>query len=282
MLTGAPLRVLKRTLVLRAVYCLTLLPLAAFLGLGAWSSLAQRKPEPVTAAVFGGITAAILVLFVLLFLRELRLEVRLHRDGLVLAAGGRTRELRWEEIEQVWFRAIRVGAGGIIGGALGGAIVGAIGAAVDDARGRGQPLNQANTSITARLVGGGRSITLTSNFREVVAAIEEVLGQVNPRLVRDCLRRVQAGEEVAFGKVVLSWHGVRFGSSAPVGFGEVERFEFKAGKLKLKKRGAWLSRGILIHRIPNVMVLLQAFEELQGRGGSGAGVVGDLASSQYV
>jgi hypothetical protein len=273
MITSPPLSVLKRTAVLRILYCLILLPLAALFGLGLFASATEKAPDITTSSVFGGLVAAIVLLFVWLFRRETRLRIRLHEEGIVAVNGGGGRELRWDEVQEIWFRAIRISAGGLVGGA--------IGAAVEAASSRAPgALNEGTTSITARIVGGGGGITLTSNYRGVVAAVEEVLRRVNPRLVADCQRRLEEGQTVIFGKVALSHSGVRFGRGKPVPLGEVERLAIEKGRLCLKRRGAWLSRGIPIHKIPNVLVLAETFDRLRGRVSTRPGVSGALASTQ--
>lgn len=195
MFQSRPLRVLKRTLVLRIVYCLTLIPLSALSGLAAYAATTEETPSFGTAASCGGIVVGLLALLAWLFRRESSLEIRLHEEGIAAVAGTQVRELRWDEVEQVWFRAVSVQAHGLLGAA--------IGAAVDAAaRGNGK-MSEASTNVTVRLVGGGREIRLSSNYKGVVTALERVLECVNPRLVSDCLRRIETGQPVRFGTVAL-------------------------------------------------------------------------------
>jgi hypothetical protein len=272
-IAGRPLQVLKRTVVLRIVYCMTLLPLAALFGVAAAASLEGKQPDVIAAVVWGVVAAALLGLLAWLCRREATRRIRLHEEGIVAVAGRKTVELPWSDVEQVWFRAIRVNAGGLLGVA--------IGAAVDASRGgKSRPLNEASTSIAVRILGGGRKIKLTSNYRGVVPAFEEVLRRVNPRLVDDCLRRIREGQPVRFGKVTLSAAGVQFGRKAVLPFRDIERLEIARGRLLLRIRGGWFSRGrVQVRDIPNFTVLTAAFDRL--RGGQGrVEVDGNLASTE--
>jgi hypothetical protein len=276
MFVGRPIRVLKRTFVLRAVFCLGLLPLAALSGLAAYAAATEKTPDLLTSAICVAIIVGLLGALVWLFRREAGLELRLYEDGLAAVAGRAIRELRWDEVELVWFRAIRVQAGGLLGAA--------IGAAVDAAVGSKGKMGEASTSLTVRLVGGGRRIALTSNYKGVVAAVEQVLQRVNPRLVADCIRRVEDGQAVRFGKVFLSAAGVRVGKRAPVAFGDLQQFAIVRGRLKVKKRGAWRTEGVIpIKEIPNVTVLVEAYDRVRGRSAAAGPVLGrHLAASESI
>ena len=266
MFVSAPFTVLQRTRILRILYCLTLPLLAGFFALGAWAAWADKTPDPTTASIHGGLVLAVLTLLGWLFRREGRLQILLHEEGIVAVEGRKRREVRWEEVEEIWFRAIKIGAGGLVGGLVGAAVEAA-------ASGSGEGLDPNTTQITARLVGRGRKITLTSNYRGVVGAVDEVLRRVNPRLVAECRRRLEQGETVAFGKVALSSAGVRVGAAEVLPFDEIERFAIEGGRLGLKKLGAWRSKRLPIHQVPNVYVLMEAFEVMAyGRTSGAVGV----------
>jgi hypothetical protein len=258
MLSGMPIMVLKRTKVLRIVMCVTLLPLAVLLAFACVSAATAEEPEPVMSLVFGLLAAGLGALFAWLFRRETNREIGIYQDGVAKTVGGVTKELRYADVLQVWFRAVRVQPGGLVGAA--------IGAAVDAAsKAPAKPLSETSDNITVRLVGGESTIKLDSNDRGVVAAFEEVLRRVNPRLIEEGYRLARGGQPVTFGKITLSVQGVQFGRGTPIPFSDIEKLSIAGGRLSVKKRGAWLSKGgTQIKDIPNVFALVEVFNRLSG------------------
>ena len=256
MLTGTPLMVLKRRVAIRVLLCALGAPVVLGLLAAAVVATLEEKPEPVLAVVFGVLAIGLGCLFVWLFRREATRVTRLFAEGIDQTVTGATRELLWRDVHQVWLRAIRVQAGGAVGALIGAAI---------DARRKGpaKPLSERSDNITVRIVADTGSIKLSSNDHGIVPAFEEILRRVNPRLVEEAYGQIRNGQPVSFGKVTLSLEGIRFGRRDPIRYSEIEKLSIAGGRLTVKKRGAWLSKGgAQIHRIPNVMVLVDVFERM--------------------
>jgi hypothetical protein len=254
MVAGTAVLTLKRTWIMRIVLCIFLLPLAGLLGWGAVASGLEGGRIP--AAVLGVLSVAAGVFFAWQFRRETTRQVRLYEDRIEQFDGVRTRAIAWDEVREVWFRAIKVQAGGLLGVA--------VSAAVDAARkSNPAPLSERSSSITVRLVGAGTKLKLNSNDKGVVAAFEEILRRVNPRLVDDSLRAVHAGQAASFGKLSLSIQGLAIGRKGPIPFTDVQTLAIQKGKLVLKKQGAWLATAAIpIHKIPNVFCLMECYRRV--------------------
>ena len=245
MLAGMPLMSLKRTKVLRIILCLTLLPVTIFLGFGVVSELfVDRERDLVAAAICGVLTVALGALFLWLFRRESGRETRLYEDGIAQTIGGKTREIRWSDVREVWVHAVRIHAGGLLGVA--------ISAAVDAGRkGPAKRLSELSDNITVRIVGASERLKLSSNYCGVVAAFEETLRRVNPRLVADNERQYprRPPGSLRQSHLVARRHPIRPRRANP--YRDIEKLSIDGGRLSVKKRGAWLSKGgVAIQLIP--------------------------------
>ncbi len=259
MFTGKPLLVVRRTWTIRFLAVLIAL---AGLALGWIGSLGIGAPDADTGAVVALMAAAVALLGLTAYIwwREAGSVKNLHADGIESLVGSRRKELRWSDVTEVWFRATRVRAGGLVGALAGAAI---------DAMRKDKGLNQNNTSIRIRLVGkAGEKITLTSNDRDVVKAYELVLANVNPRLVESAWNLVQAGKTANFGKVSISRKGIARGNKDPVPFNDCEKPAISNGRFLLKKKGGWLNAiSLPVQSIPNLFVMLELHARLTSPGG---------------
>lgn len=257
MFGSAPVLVLPRTVMIRVLLFLIVLPLALLCAWGTIAALRGPHPDNVGAGMLGFLAVGFGGAFAFFYGREKGRVTRLFAEGIDQTIGSRTRELRWSEVTEVWFQAIKVQAGGVVGLA--------VGAVVDAATKRkNAPLDARSTNITVRLVGrSGEKIALTSNDKGVVAAFEEILRRVNPRLLEESLQRIQGGDAVSFGNVSISLRGIASGRKEPTAFHEIETFGIQNGKLTLKKKGSWLtSLSAPIQKIPNVFVLTELHARL--------------------
>jgi hypothetical protein len=89
---------------------------------------------------------------------------------------------------------------------------------------------------------------------------------------------------VSFGAISISVRGVATGRKDPVAYSDIETFGIKDGKLRLKKRGAWLDTfAVPIKGIPNVFALTELYERLSVTPASGStGIGGNLARGTFV
>jgi hypothetical protein len=256
MFASAPILVLKRNFLIRLVVCLFLIPLALVFAYATYAAL--QPPSDSSSAIFDAVVAVLCggtVLAVLI--GEAGRITRFYPEGIEQTRRGRTTELRWEDVAEVWFQAVKIQVGGVAGLAIG---------AVLDRKRQGAPLNESNTSITVRLHGrNGEKLTINSNDQNVVKGYETVLAHVSPRLLEEARRRVEHGDTVTFGKISVSLRGIAYGRKDPVAFHEIEKLAIAGGKLRLKKKGAWLDAlSVPVKKIPNVFVLTELYAGLAG------------------
>jgi len=272
MFVSPPSLILRRTWTIRLLVLLLLLPFGLLALWGVIATVTSKPPDPVGAAMCAVLAVGLLLPFILIFRRESGRETRIHEEGIAQIVGSRTTELRWDAIREVWFHAVRVQAGGLVGAA--------VGAAIRAASKKNARLDPNTTSITVRLIGeDGAKLKVTSNDKGVVAAFEVVLSRVNPRLVAEGKRLVQQGQVASFGPLSISIRGVAAGRKEPTAFVEIETLGIKNGKLRLKKRGSWLDTfAIRIKDIPNVFAFLELYQQLSvSQTGGKPGVDANLA-----
>jgi hypothetical protein len=278
MFATAPVLVLKRTMVIRLVLCIFVLPLVLLSLWGAYAAL-QEPADTTGAALLGGLAVGLGAFFWFFFSREMGRGTRVYEDGIEQVRGPHTTELRWNDVTEVWFQAVKVQAGGLIGAAVGAAMEAS-------ARKKGKPLDTRGTSITVKVMGrNGEKIVITSNDTGVLEAFEIVRARVNPRLVEEAKRQVQQGGTATFGKVSISMRGIANGQKEPVAFSEIEKFVIDSGRLRLKKKGAWLdAMAVPVQKIPNVFALTEVYIQLAAGPVDKAGLeMGrNLASRQMV
>jgi hypothetical protein len=254
MFASAPILVLKRKILARLLVSLFLLPMTLVFAWGIYASL-QPPPDRTSATLDLVLGLLCGVTFVAVMISESGRLARLYPEGIEQIKRGRTTELRWQDVTEVWFQALKVQAGGLIGYAIGKAL---------DRRRQGQPLDERTTNVTVRVLGrNGEKIQLTSSDKGIVKAYETILAQVTPRLLEEAKQRVNNGDTVTFGKISVSLRGIALGRKDPVAFHEIETLALSAGKLRLKKKGAWLDAlSVPVRKIPNIAVLTELYAQL--------------------
>jgi len=274
---GGPPLVLPRKKLLRVLAGLILIPAALFGLVGGVGLMLDEHPEPVAASVVLGVAAILVVLLVVAFRSEGRKRLELSERGVALTKGsGNVERLAWHEIDEVWLRAVKVRAGGLLGAA--------IGAAIDAARKKSRGLDDDSTSIYVRLVGNGGKLRFDSNFKGVGRAFERILAEVVPRMTSRAIEQARSGMTVPFGPLALSVQGLIVKKRAPIPFSEIEKLAIEKGRLVVKKKGSWLAAAAIpVAKIPNVFVLTGVFDQLAGGAVQArAERGGNLTSSQYV
>jgi Family of unknown function (DUF6585) len=254
MFASAPLLVLKRKLLNRAVVCLFLLPMTLVFAWGLYASL-QPPPDEFSAKLDAVLGLLCGVTFLAVMINESGRLTSLYPEGIEQLKRSRTTELRWEDVTEVWFQAMKVQAGGVIGYAIGKAL---------DRRRKGLPLDESTTNMSIRVLGrGGEKILITSSDKDVLKGFETIVAHVAPRLFEEAKRRVEQGDTVTFDKLSISLRGIAQGRKDPVAFHEIETMAISAGKLRLKKKGAWLDAiSVPVGKIPNLFVLTELYAQL--------------------
>src|SRR5262245_36571952 len=134
MFADQPILTLPRTAALRVVACLLPLPGALLCAAGAVFELRNTPPDLRLTAVLALLAFGLAILAVWLFRREATRLTLLYANGIEQRTGGTSREMLWTDVEEVWFQAMKMQAGGLLGLA--------VTAAVDRARkGKDVPLN---------------------------------------------------------------------------------------------------------------------------------------------
>ncbi len=255
---GAPVLVLPRTKILRIVAGVPLGAVAVLCGWGAVASFLEKPPESVAGIILGAVAAAAGWTLGWLLRRGAGREVRLYAEGIEEVLPGRTTRLRFGSVTEVWIRAVGIQAGGLLGAGIAIAVEAA-------SKKKGGRLSETSTNITVRIVAPTGKVVLTSNYKGIVAALEEVMRRVNPRLVEEKLAEIQEAKAVSFGKFTASNAGIAFGRKEPIPFSEVEGLTLSRGRLTLKRRGKWLATAsVAADKVPNLYVLTELLAKLAG------------------
>jgi hypothetical protein len=113
----------------------------------------------------------------------------------------------------------------------------------------------------ATVIRGGFS---QKGANEATGRVEALpVAHVAPRLLAEAKRRVEQGDTAAFGNLSVSLRGIANGRKDPVAFHEIETMALSAGRLRLKKKGAWLDAiSVPVRKIPNLFVLTELYAQL--------------------
>lgn len=255
-LSGAPpVLELPRKWGPRLALILIVLPLSLGLVLfGGWAAAAER--EYVLAAFLGLAGALVFALFAWRMWAEFTRRAALYEEGIELTTYKGSTTLRWAEVEEIFFFAQRIQAGGLLGIALR--------ALIDKIR-SAKNIEERGFMINLRILGAGKKLVLNNNDRGVLAAWEQAMARVNPRLIDGVVKRARNGERVSFGKkVTISGMGLAFGSKAEVPWAQIAEVSIQNGALSAKITGKWLRSNAMIATIPNLFVLTAAIVQLSG------------------
>ena len=257
MFFGQPFMILKRTIVARILFLILLVPVVLiFVSFGV-GALSEEPLDRTAGFISLAVALGAAVFLVWFFYIETTREIRLYEEGIEQVKGSRKTAIRWQDVKEVWFRAIRVQGGGLVGYA--------ISAAAEAAKKNKTVLDEKTSHINVKIVGPSQTIKIDSNYRGAFYAHEEILLRVNPPMVEECLRKVKGDSSVKFGKVTVNFRGILIGRKALIPFSEVEKIFIQMGRLYLKRRGKRLKVGnIPIHKIPNVFVFLELCDRLAG------------------
>ena len=175
----------RHTSATRRQSALALLGLALMLAAAgaAWSlsrsapGAKDREGKQVVAVLFGGIGLA----FVGLWWSRRGHAVEVREHGLLLVTRGRTRAVRWEEIDAVWQKIVRRHVNGVYVGTV--------------------------HLYTLRL-RGGEALTVSSIYRDMGALGDAIQFEHSRRALSTLARALDEGETVSFGAVATSAAGL--------------------------------------------------------------------------
>lgn len=223
---------------------------------------------PLTIASFGekgrieyvplSIAAALLAVCVVLWIVIGKTVLSLHPEGICRTTAFSAMEIAWEDVAETRYRVIPIQVGGLFGMAAQ--------AAAQRVGGRA-----ATTSMRLAVVArDGRRIVVTSNYRQAPEAIGLILGKVQPPILAEARRRVEAGDFAVFGPLSVSRAGISWKKKEPVPFSDVSAGHIAGQYLRLRRRGKLFDIvKVRSDKIPNVLVFLDLIESL----GAGAGEI---------
>jgi hypothetical protein len=251
MIMSPPRRVFRQTVALRIGLGLLFLLVAwVFIAAGV-----NSDPVEYTAVAIG---VVVLAAYAGLWIAVGRTTVTVFREGVRRSSVLGTRELLWSDIAEYRYRIIPIQFGGLLGALVGAAVQAAV------RMGGKNPY-----SLKLTLMGQKRrDIKVTSNFQNADQAIGMIVQEIHDRLKPELKRRLASGDEIAFGPLKLSLHGVGWKGKEPVPPSEIGKAEISRRKLRVRRKGKMLdSVGVATEKVPNVLLALELIEELRVNAG---------------
>ena len=157
-------------------------------------------------------------------------------------------ELAWSQITETRYRVVPINLSLHFG------LIGALIAMSSKSKG---------AQLTLELkASDGKTLKVTSIFRNASEAIGMILGRILPPMVQAVKARLQRGETVPFGPVGLSATAITWkGKTIPVS--QIARAEIAGTNLRIKQQGKWLAAlSVRSDKVPNVLVFLDVLESL--------------------
>jgi hypothetical protein len=247
-LSDPPERVFCQTLVIRLLLVLFIfLPFGAiFVG----ASVASfDRAEPTWPWVVGSAVWLGLLVWTWRAIGKTRLSI--HADGIRRSTIFSTRELRWDEVVEYRYRAIRIYAGG-------GGLLGAVIEAYASRSGQERSL------ILSLFDKGRRKLALNSNLKDAAEAVDLAIARVHAVLAPEHERRFALGETLRYGRFEISQRGIAESGDAPTPFADVAEIALTGERLRVKKTGKFFAvASAPMGKIPNVLLFLH-LAQLQG------------------
>jgi hypothetical protein len=180
--------------------------------------------------------------------KTMRLEI--NDEGITQYRRTKTVMIRWEDIASYRYfsgqqnQSANFAAAGLLGVA--------IGAAVNAAKRRNSEPNRNFSLGFLRLFprGGGKSVTIASNYENAAQAIEQVFAEIHPRL--------SAQSNPNFGPFCVEAQSLTHVKKGSLSFSEIEHVSVSGHVISVKKRDKrlmWAS--IAMMRLDNSMLMLE-------------------------
>lgn len=229
----------------------------------------QLGPKDADARVPFLIGGPILVaLGALAFLQQNKSRVVVRTDGVErFGLRGRLWALRFCEMRELTYRAVKVRVGGVVG----------------------LLLPALSTQVHIALVDpNGRKYKVPVNLKAMDVLAERVVEQQTTAQFPAARAQLDAGETVRFGKS-LSLDGEKlsvrklFGGTKSCPLAELEKFSVENGALRIRQRGKTFAfASVQTGRIPNVFVLLRLLESMPGQKPAPLGTGRDFTAQVHV
>jgi hypothetical protein len=219
-----------------------IVPFVILLGFGILDYSERHLFEP----VLWGFTLFFFGLVVFAWVWAAKRRISLHQEGISYVSLTGDADLAWNEILETRYSQQPVNVG---------AHFGLIGMLIVYFFGKDNPANRSLKVI------GSRTITISSNIRDVRELIKMVLERVNPRIRQEAERLLGSGGTVAFGNISLSPLGVIWKGAAPIPYNSIVKCRIDGSRLRIKAEGKWLDNiAVSPSRVPNVFVLIDLIE----------------------
>lgn len=169
-----------------------------------------------------------------------RKAVSLHEDGVASADVA----IRWDEVAFYRFSRVTRSHEAALGDAVSDPVLLALGTRFSSSGGG----DLMNATVMA---ADGRSVSVNSGFAGSRRFCEAVVDRVDPRLVPRLRSRIESGEPVEFGELVLQGGGLRVPEVGLVPFAKLSRFRVLDGQVWLTADG----KALRYPGVPNAYAL---------------------------
>ena len=229
----------------------------------------QLEPREEEAKVPMMIGAAVLVaLGALAVFQQMKSKVVVRADGVERwGLRGKLWALRWGEMQEMYYRAIKVRVGGLLGLLL--------------------PALGTNVHITLA-DPNGKKRKLPINLKAMDVLAERITEHQTTAQFASARARLDSSEPVRFGKsVALDKEKISvkklFGGMKSCALSEIEKVSVENGALRIRQRGKTFAFASLqTGQIPNVFLLLRLLDAMTGRRPAPLGQDRDFAAQAYV
>jgi hypothetical protein len=221
-------------------------------GLGLIFAATQLGTSDADARVWlAGSGTLLAALGALIVAQQGKSRVLVHSDGVERwGLRGKLWELTWHDAVELRYRVIKIRLGGVLG----------------------MLLPALGTNIHIALVDStGKVYRLPSNLKGMDVLAERVVDQQTTAHFPAARTKIDAGEEVRFGKsIALDKEKISarklFGGFKSCPLGEIEKVSVVGGFLKIRQKGKTFAfTTAAIAQIPNIFILLRLLESLTGQ-----------------
>jgi hypothetical protein len=246
MFNSPPERTFRQTLFIRKVLMGVSIPLVSLIFL----SLIHYNAPQLFPIAYGLTVLVALAVGALCWWMTPRSQLTIHPEGISLSGPRTTIDIRWEDISGTVYHTEPLNLTDIL-----------TSTAPDETD--IFPVRNANGTLIVHASAENRKINIGSYLEGFKNATQVVLDRVNPRLRADIQRRLNSGEAVPFGAVMLSRQGIAVKNKPEVPF-SIAEIEFDGRRLAVKEKGKWrLAFSVGAPGIENVALLLEMTNELR-------------------
>lgn len=220
--------------------------LVAGLLFGFWA--AQNDPRSGSHPNLIWLSIAVIASVAVFWILQTKSALIINDAGVRRESAFGQQEMAWNQIARTRYRVVPISAYGHLG------LIGAL-LAMTTKSGRAQ--------LSLELISSdGKTLKVTSGFRDSTEAIGMILGRILPGIVQSAKTRIQRGETVQFGDVGISASTVTFKKTS-IPLSEITKAEIVGSNLQVKRRGKWLAAiSVRSDKVPDVLAFLELLESM--------------------